>query len=161
MEVEQQATFPVHPNKTTTLKVRCAPPGASSVEFTLMLRVPGWATAATNAVTVNGVPVPAAQINPGAYIPLKRMWKDGDTVEASFPQTLRTEPLNDYHPEHNATLAFKYGPSCWPECTSTTTSSFREGAPLRPERTRRASSRGTLRPSWTSRQWRRMAPSCA
>ena len=35
---------------------------------------------------------------------------DGDAVTLHFAPTLWTAPLNDYHPEHNATLAFMFGP---------------------------------------------------
>ena len=37
-------------------------------------------------------------------------WADGDSVSLHFAPTLWTAPLNDYHPEHNATLAFMFGP---------------------------------------------------
>ena len=37
-------------------------------------------------------------------------WMDGDAVTLHFAPTLWTAPLNDYHPEHNATLAFMFGP---------------------------------------------------
>ena len=37
-------------------------------------------------------------------------WVDGDSVSLHFAPTLWTVPLNDYHPEHNATLAFMFGP---------------------------------------------------
>ena len=35
---------------------------------------------------------------------------DGDSISLHFAPTLWTAPLNDYHPEHNATLAFMFGP---------------------------------------------------
>ena len=62
-----------------------------------MLRIPAWATSTTqNTVTVNGAAV-ADAITPGSYLRVERAWKDGDVIEAHFPMTLWTDPLNDYH----------------------------------------------------------------
>ena len=110
VSVEQVSRFPQSPSETTTLRVRIAG-GAAARAFPIMLRVPAWATrAADNAVTVNGAAVPAARIVAGRYLRLERAWRDGDAVVASFPMSLWTDPLNDRHPAHNATLAFMYGP---------------------------------------------------
>ena len=106
--VEQTSNFPNDPNVTTSLTVHTGSNAARS--FPIMLRVPGWATdTAANVVTVNGQPVGEAA-TPGSYLRLDRQWADGDVVVAAFPMSLWTNPLNDYHPEHNATLAFMYGP---------------------------------------------------
>ena len=51
---------------------------------------------------------PPRRYSPGSYLKLSRTWKDGDVIEVSFPMHLWTEPLNDYHAIHNATLAFMY-----------------------------------------------------
>eukprot|EP01046_Picozoa_sp_COSAG06_P019943 COSAG06_NODE_1440_length_9457_cov_4.634751_2_plen_106_part_00 len=61
-------------------------------------------------MSVNGVAVAGAPYTPQSYLRVSHTWKDGDKIEISFPMSLWTAPLNDYHPEHNATLAFMYGP---------------------------------------------------
>lgn len=47
-------------------------------DFTLYLRWPAWA--ATAEVQVNGQPLVSADFRRGAYIPVTRSWKSGDTV---------------------------------------------------------------------------------
>jgi len=104
VSVVQEAHFPTDAKKTVTLTVK------GSGTFDIMLRVPNWAKSANNAVAVNKVAVAGAPYSPGSYLKLSRTWKDGDVIEVSFPMHLWTEPLNDYHAIHNATLAFMYGP---------------------------------------------------
>ena len=101
VSVQQQAHFPLDATRTSTLTVK----GAGT--FALMIRVPAWATSSKNAVSINGVPV--AEVG-RHYLRLHKTWKDGDTVEVSFPLGLWSSPLNDYHAEQNATIAFMYGP---------------------------------------------------
>jgi uncharacterized protein len=48
--------------------------------FTLHLRVPQWSAA--TAVAVNGQPVDGA--SPGAYLPLRRTWANGDTLRLAL-----------------------------------------------------------------------------
>lgn len=103
--IEQVAFFPVHPTKTSAITVHV--PAGCRARFTLQIRVPSWLSE-EGSVSINGA-VAAAPIA-GSYLPLSRTWSDGDLVEVSFPPSLWTAPLNDYHPEHNATLAFMYGP---------------------------------------------------
>lgn len=94
----QETTFPEE--EQTRLTVRCAQPA----EFTLHIRRPGWA-ANGFAIAVNG----EAQSLPreaSGYVPLRRVWRDGDRVEVRLPLTLRTEPL----PGDASTVAFLYGP---------------------------------------------------
>jgi DUF1680 family protein len=104
--VEQLAHFPSDPKQTSTLTVHVA--AATTATFVLKVRVPGWLSQ-PGAVAVNGQavrPLPA----PGSYLSLDRAWGDGDTVDVAFPMALWTAPLNDKHPEQNATVAFMYGP---------------------------------------------------
>ena len=137
--IEQVAHFPTDPTRTSTITVRmtsAAAAAAAAATFELKVRVPSWlakSPAALKAarVSVNGEtvyegvpsvavkgggapattttatsPLPAA----GSYLSLKRAWRDGDSVDVSFPPSLWTAPLNDYHPEQNATVAFMFGP---------------------------------------------------
>ncbi|MCX6555708.1 MAG: glycoside hydrolase family 127 protein [Candidatus Aminicenantes bacterium] len=62
-------------------------------DFTLALRRPTWAGEGF-AVSVNGEPLPDLPA-PGAYVEVKRLWKDGNTVTLALPKTLRLEPLAD------------------------------------------------------------------
>ena len=103
--VKMVAGFPVDPVTTATLTVQ------GSGTFDILVRVPEWAKSSTNLVTVNGVAVAGAPYVPQSYLRVaSHSWKDGDRIEISFPMSLWTAPLNDYHPEHNSTLAFMYGP---------------------------------------------------
>jgi DUF1680 family protein len=114
VSVEQRAHFPVDPTRTSTLTMHVATKEGGDTattatkKFALKVRVPAWAKGA-NAITVNNV-AQTGKLVPGQYATLDREWADGDVVEIAFPPSLWTAPLNDYHPEHNATLAFMYGP---------------------------------------------------
>lgn len=61
--------------------VRIAVEPPEEMEFSLMLRVPGWCGGAT--VAVNGDTVEEGA-EPGRYLRLKRRWKPGDEVEISI-----------------------------------------------------------------------------
>jgi uncharacterized protein len=61
---------------------------ASPQDFTLFVRIPGWSK--ENTVKVNGKSIAGATA--GEYLPIKRRWQAGDTVELSFdmePQVVR------------------------------------------------------------------------
>lgn len=59
-------------------------------EFPLWFRIPGWAEGAS--LKVNGR---AFKAEAGAFKTVKRVWKDGDTVELHFP--MRVEAERRYH----------------------------------------------------------------
>jgi len=72
-----------------TLSIEKAPPG----EFTLMLRIPGWAEQATAQINGQRVDAPCT---PGSYVALKRPWSPGDRVELDLPvqpTALEAHPL--------------------------------------------------------------------
>ena len=73
--------------------------------FTLKLRIPGW-IAGTPTLLVNGHPY-RTSIAAGAYAAIMRAWKNGDTVELTLPQNLRTLPIDD---KHQDVVAFLNGP---------------------------------------------------
>lgn len=62
---------------------------AKSVDFTLYLRWPAWASSAE--VQINGQLFPVDPKLRGAYIPLSRTWSRGDTVALNLP--LQTIPM--------------------------------------------------------------------
>lgn len=77
--VEETTDYPFR--DTIRLKLTMAQPA----EFPLVLRVPGWATAAV--ITVNGREQQG--VAPGSYHRIARRWKNGDRVELRFPMQPR------------------------------------------------------------------------
>jgi DUF1680 family protein len=71
----------------TTLKIKSSRP----VARTIHVRIPGWTTADAQ-VKINGRTL-EAMADPGSYLAIRRVWKDGDTVSLSLPMELRHEVL--------------------------------------------------------------------
>jgi DUF1680 family protein len=66
-----------------------------AARFALVVRVPWWATKGVK-VKVNGSAWDkAAKATPGSWLPIRRLWCDGDTVEMAMPMPLRLAPIND------------------------------------------------------------------
>ncbi|MET8111122.1 beta-L-arabinofuranosidase domain-containing protein [Streptomyces prasinus] len=84
--VTQTTRFPEEQGSTLTL-------GGGPAPFTLLLRVPSWATAGFR-VTVNGRAVPGTPA-PGGYFGVFRTWRAGDTVRVLVPFRLRVERALD------------------------------------------------------------------
>ncbi|GGV59836.1 hypothetical protein GCM10010294_08350 [Streptomyces griseoloalbus] len=84
--VTQSTRYPEERGSTLTI-------GGGPASFTLLLRVPSWATAGFR-VTVNGRAVPGTPV-PGRYFGVSRTWRDGDTVRISVPFRLRVEQALD------------------------------------------------------------------
>lgn len=93
--IAQESGYPYAVNSTTRLTIASA--ASSGVGFSLLIRVPAWATV-SNVVKLNGVTV-NADITPGAYLNLTRVWTMNDVVEAMFTQQLTFENVNDPRPE--------------------------------------------------------------
>jgi hypothetical protein len=85
LKIEQTTTFPRE--QGTTLKIA----SAQAKMRTVHVRIPGWTTGAAE-VKVNGKPLEAVA-DPGSYLAIRRVWKDGDTISLSLPMELRTEAL--------------------------------------------------------------------
>jgi hypothetical protein len=98
LKIEQTTTFPRE--QGTTLKITSAQPKMRTVH----VRIPAWTTAAAE-VKVNGRPLEAVA-DPGSYLAIRRVWKDGDTINLSLPMTLRTESLAG----DDSVAAALYGP---------------------------------------------------
>jgi uncharacterized protein len=75
-------------------------------EFTLHLRVPGWA--GEPAVTVNGekVSLPASK----GYVHIHRQWSGGDTVGLSFPLEIQKLEANPKVLQSRGQVALRRGP---------------------------------------------------
>ena len=96
--LKQETKFPAE--QATKLTVKVAEPQTRTVR----VRIPGW-VAEGGAVMINGRPLEAFG-QPGSYLAITRVWRDGDTVEVSLPMTLWSEPL----PGDETLVAQMYGP---------------------------------------------------
>lgn len=67
-----------------TIRIRVST--AEEVEFPVLFRIPRWTK--SPAVRVNGQEL---AIGAGSYARVERLWKDGDTVDLSFPMEVRVE----------------------------------------------------------------------
>jgi uncharacterized protein len=103
VQLTQRTTYPL--GERVDLSVEPSTPAA----FTIRLRLPGW-LAQPASIHVNGQAV-HAQMQRGFAV-LKRTWKSGDVVTLDLPQTLRTEAIDDLHPE---TIAALRGPLVYVE----------------------------------------------
>lgn len=79
--LKQETRYPLDGNVRLVLR-----PEKPS-EFTLRVRIPGWATRAS--VVVSGSPATAGR--PGTYFESRRRWSAGDTVSLSFDMPLQCE----------------------------------------------------------------------
>ncbi len=103
--VEQHTAYPL--SEKVTLTVTCASP----VSFAVQLRIPGWLTERPT-LLLNGEP--AAFNTSRGFAVLQRTWRTGDTITLEMPQTFRTEPIDDLHPN---TVALMHGPLMYVEIT--------------------------------------------
>jgi DUF1680 family protein len=96
--LEQVTQFPHE--QGTTLKIKSSRPA----QRTIHVRIPRWTTEDAQ-VKINGSPL-EAMADPGSYLALRKVWKDGDTISISLPMQLRQEPL----PGDDSVTAALYGP---------------------------------------------------
>ena len=94
--IAQQTDFPY--SDTTRLTV------SGEGEFTVMVRVPGWATRGFH-VAINGEDQ-TVDAEPGTYLALRRAWRDGDRIDLRMPFGFRLSPVMD---QPNIASLF-YGP---------------------------------------------------
>jgi DUF1680 family protein len=77
----------------------------SPARFTLNVRIPYWADAAS--VTVNGKRFePKQKLEPSSYAKIDRTWKNGDHVDVNLPMRLHLQPV----PDDPTLAAIMYGP---------------------------------------------------
>lgn len=95
---EGDYTIPLQDGGSVTLKVSTRYPWDGDVaveiaeiheagDFTLQMRVPGWAHNTTS--SVNGDSLPAAEAAPGQYLTIRRTWQVGDIVRLHIPMPVR------------------------------------------------------------------------
>jgi hypothetical protein len=75
-------------------------------EFTLFLRIPGWCEQAS--VKVNGKAAPDAK--PGAYLPIRRAWKDGDRIALDLAMPPMRVTCDPRVAENRGSIALQRGP---------------------------------------------------
>jgi DUF1680 family protein len=113
----------------STIKVSAKVP----VKGAIKLRIPGWArgvpapgtlyshadkTAPATTISVNGQRVPGTP-DPRGYVLLNRQWRDGDTIEVTFPMEVRRVVADARVRECRGRVAIERGPIVycaeWPE----------------------------------------------
>jgi hypothetical protein len=85
--------------------VRVRIEGTPAAEWTLSMRVPGWAEGASLRVNGEERPVPA-----GAYATVRRSWRAGDTVELALPMTVRFVEADERVDAVRSRVAIERGP---------------------------------------------------
>jgi hypothetical protein len=92
---------------------------AEAMKCSIYFRIPEWCTEAE--IAVNGVPA-GVDAEPETYVPINRVWNDGDIVTVLFPMKIRIKQVNDSDRANNFPLVFEYGPLIFslpiPECWS-------------------------------------------
>ena len=97
--LRQETRFPDEAGTRLTIQAK------SPARFTLNVRVPYWADAAS--VTVNGKPLqPKQKLAPSSYAKIDRTWKNGDRVEVKLPMRLHLQTV----PDDPTLAAIMYGP---------------------------------------------------
>ena len=126
VHVAQVAGFPASTTSTTAITITADAP----TTFTVKLRVPAWALGA-NTVKLNGKPV--SGVTAGEYLSISRAWKTGDKVDAYFPMSLWSSPVQDNRTAFNNTMAWMYGPLVLAGIDADSTYFDPAGEPMKPE----------------------------
>ncbi len=90
VKLVQTTAYPAE--ETVSIRVDAS----TSQPWTLRLRIPGWLEQPAQ-ITVNGA-LSSVSAAPGSFAALRRRWKSGDVVQLRLPQSFRTEPIDDQHP---------------------------------------------------------------
>ena len=98
LSIEQVTQFPLE--QGTTLKIKSSRPAMRTIH----VRIPRW-TSGNAEVKINGRALEAVA-DPGSYVALRRVWKDGDSIHVNLPMALRQEPLLG----DDSIAAILYGP---------------------------------------------------
>jgi uncharacterized protein len=100
IKITQQTNYPWDENVELTVSP------AETRDFTLYLRIPGWADQAR--VAINGKELPGA--SPGQYFPVRRRWSPGDTVRLQLPMPIRVMEANPRVVNDTGRVAVERGP---------------------------------------------------
>jgi uncharacterized protein len=100
IKVQQRTNYPWDGDIQLTVKP------SEPADFTLHLRIPGWANSAK--VTVNGKSVEGAK--PGEYLAIQRRWSPRDSVVLNLPMTTEVLASNPRVAENLGRVAVQRGP---------------------------------------------------
>jgi len=101
LEIEQITDYPW--NGTVKLKIKDAP----EKEFSVFLRIPGWASKVT--ISINGKKSAVESI-PGKYTKISNTWKKGDSITFEIPMPARLLVANPLVEETKNQVAIQRGP---------------------------------------------------
>jgi uncharacterized protein len=101
LQLEQKTGYPWDGSVDLTVNV------SKSADFSLFLRIPGWA--ASSGVSVNGKAV-TAKAQPGQYYEIRRTWNRGDKVALRFDMTPQLIESNALLRENTGRVAVQRGP---------------------------------------------------
>lgn len=104
--LRMDAGFPASTAYTARLTV-ATPAAAAAPSFSVLVRVPFWASTGGNAASLNGAPL-AAPSN-GSYMNVTRAWRAGDVLEWHWPAAVRWEALADERAQWSGVGALLYG----------------------------------------------------
>lgn len=96
IQLIQQTQYPLE--DTTSLRVITPRP----IPFTLYLRIPAWLTQPAQ-ININGRPI-TITASPGTFTPIHRTWSNNDHIDLHLPQSFRTEPIDELHPNTAALM---------------------------------------------------------
>jgi uncharacterized protein len=99
--ISQQADYPLSGKAT----IRIDP--EQPAEFTLKLRIPGWAR--SHSVALNGVPLTNLAVNQG-YAEIHREWRAGDVVELVLPMPVEKLYANPHVRADVGRVSLRRGP---------------------------------------------------
>ena len=101
LKIEEQTNYPW--DGAVTVLVKEAP----AKSFSFYLRIPAWCKKAT--VRINGKP-PQQKVNPGEYLAVNRIWKNGDKLELIFDMPVVLLESNPLVEEARNQVTVKRGP---------------------------------------------------
>jgi len=113
------STIPLHAGGTVTIGQTTRYPWDGDIairildvkeagDFTLYLRIPGWAKGATG--DINGVALPPSETAAGQYAAIRRVWKVGDVVRLHFPMRVRRVVAHPRVTDDTGKVALLRGP---------------------------------------------------
>ncbi len=119
LKLRQNTAFPDEEQTKLTLTLD------APKTFTLFIRYPAWVAPGALSIKVNGAAITTSGA-PCSYIPIKREWKNNDTVEVHMPMRTTVVGLPDASPWY----AILHGRLYWPHQKARTISSVCEQTTL-------------------------------